>query len=1503
MKRMMKKLTANILAFVLLISGCVFEPGAGLVKAEGAEGGELLYVEYRGAHANLQSAAEEALAVTAPEDYKGIVVSRDKDSTEEKILTGEDFAYLNTAWKHASVIDLGGISVKDNAMGSDYMYEDEDGNTVEGTEQIIGSLSVMSSSSKAVQVETLILPADLKTLGMGALAALPNLKVVEIPDSVTDIGWAALYDMPALEKVSYHGTGLTSLNGNMFYNYRNTSPVTLNFSNASGLQTVNMAGSGADVKGFDFTGCTNLNSVDLSGQLIDFSAGREKEWLDAFGGEVTYNDQKPMLAISAAPVDPLELSGEFSGPPALKGLLLDGTDVLSADAVIPDWIDSSYIADFSDNSCVSVKYLDPSGVEEDTLNTSVGGIHTIQWSFKWIHPQLNYTTFELPVEVIIPEEQKMEDVYLRPGATGGNGTEAKPAPTLSMALSYLKRGGTLHLLGDAALPEGILLPENLTIMGTEGADKPVLTLEGNLSLSSDLTIDGVKLEAAKKLSLYANGHTLTVGEHMSNEPTAEEINIYGGGTSALSGDTHLVLKGGNFANVSGGCYLGGGRYDEVASDGRLSGDTHIEIGGSADIKNVYGGGYLGGAPGLGEAHVDVGDTCIEMSGGTVGVLYGGGYTQTEGSADAGSTHVTVTGGTVHGIYGGGYASAPFVSCTATTENVEILLSGTAVVNSPENLEAEAVYGGGYAGSGISAFNANDVDDCDCADVTGDVKLTIQDDASMRAVYGGGYVFSDRDSSARVEGNVDISYEGGSAARIYGGGNYSEYDYDEPMDNAGVGGAVNIYAKGGDLTGTDLWGKGTDGDPVAEGASIYIQGYGTDIDNPQEVSTLFHFDTLILENSHVLFPAGISPNLYCDDGDGRNIEMKNSSVTFGHSVAETFAVNDLTTDGNAAITLHLSDRNDDSAIPLTVNGTITVSQPIALELVGTGSAQPEPGNKVFVTDYPEGNDSLVSDKFSLQNEEFRLIKKDGALQLTPYDSLEMDEQDPPRNLTGIAPSRYGGEDGIIQGMMEGMEYALSPDGPFTPWQNDSAFAAGTYYVRYAPVEDKKLPSDAVEVTVPDGEHIISYHVKNGQLGEDAPLKVAHGASFEFQWKAEEGYMLDWLQCFATGGVMSHEGDNFKVENVTEDVTVTIVATEIPGMVKIIKQPHDVTVRAGHAAVFELTAEGEEEVRYQWYADKGRGFSAIAGETGPVLTTGETAESEDGYLYYCQVSNIYGSVKSETVTLRVIEAGETVEANEQDNAILGITAETEATIGDVLPFTAFGGEMDNARPAQGDTRFVPLSWSTAMDNGSWTDAPYSAEIRTDWYAQGEQTLTVIFAKQRYNGAEWEDLGIEDEKTVTFRLEEKEDSGNKGDGGNSGNEGGGSGDSGNEGGDGGDSGNEGGDGGDSGNEGGGSGDSGNQGSETGHPQTGDTAPVEIYATLAMVAGCSYLGLLFKNRKRGMTEQEKKELTASIIAWARKGGRLRKAAAVALLFIIILYYHSIGKRLSVDWRAAYRG
>ena len=88
---------------------------------------------------------------------------------------------------------------------------------------------------------------------------------------------------------------------------------------------------------------------------------------------------------------------------------------------------------------------------------------------------------------------------------------------------------------------------------------------------------------------------------------------------------------------------------------------------------------------------------------------------------------------------------------------------------------------------------------------------------------------------------------------------------------------------------------------------------------------------------------------------------------------------------------------------------------------------------------------------------------------------------------------------------------------------------------------------------------------------------------------------------------------------------------------------------------------------------------------------------------------------------------------------------------------------------------------------------------------------------------------------------------------------------------------------------------------PKTGDAAPLELYATLAMIAGFAYLLLYFADRKRGMTEETKRELVSRLVGWARQGGRFRKCLALAAVFVLLVYYHSIGKKTCAQWQEIY--
>lgn len=84
---------------------------------------------------------------------------------------------------------------------------------------------------------------------------------------------------------------------------------------------------------------------------------------------------------------------------------------------------------------------------------------------------------------------------------------------------------------------------------------------------------------------------------------------------------------------------------------------------------------------------------------------------------------------------------------------------------------------------------------------------------------------------------------------------------------------------------------------------------------------------------------------------------------------------------------------------------------------------------------------------------------------------------------------------------------------------------------------------------------------------------------------------------------------------------------------------------------------------------------------------------------------------------------------------------------------------------------------------------------------------------------------------------------------------------------------------------------------PQTGDSVNVQVYATLAMVAGLSYLLLYFAFDNTGITEKEKEELVSRILRWAKRGGIVRKLLSFVALFFFLLYYHSIGKSADVAW------
>ena len=85
------------------------------------------------------------------------------------------------------------------------------------------------------------------------------------------------------------------------------------------------------------------------------------------------------------------------------------------------------------------------------------------------------------------------------------------------------------------------------------------------------------------------------------------------------------------------------------------------------------------------------------------------------------------------------------------------------------------------------------------------------------------------------------------------------------------------------------------------------------------------------------------------------------------------------------------------------------------------------------------------------------------------------------------------------------------------------------------------------------------------------------------------------------------------------------------------------------------------------------------------------------------------------------------------------------------------------------------------------------------------------------------------------------------------------------------------------------------TPEPKTGDGISTMTYATIAMILGFTYLILLFSER-HGMTEETRKELLSRLVVWSKNGGKLRRMLALAGIFLLTAYYHSIGKQVAEE-------
>jgi hypothetical protein len=440
---------------------------------------------------------------------------------------------------------------------------------------------------------------------------------------------------------------------------------------------------------------------------------------------------------------------------------------------------------------------------------------------------------------------------------GGNGGGIDTAGTI---------GGSTYVYATGLIMPGDSYEES----SLRGGSVPVNVIPANTFLNESTIFTG-----------GSNSTTIGGSTHVYLSGNSEVWDIQAAGRrspSVISGNVNMEISGNALVkHVACGSITDG----NVRGDAQCLQNSNITIKGNARVAAVYGAGFDAFYE---PKYVSMYGTTItvNMEGGTVGYIYGGGYRGTVGTAEHPMTIViNMTGGTVlNDVFGGGRGGVDKIchklsgaldwgsayddstGYSITYGKVSINLTGGTVNGN--------VYGGGesvpmlssYTGITNKTFKSNYEG---VAQVIGDVSINVSNCAIGGNIYGAGkgvdltktdnsvsyamdtsgkivtidwtnggtatYLSSDNYSEyAKVIGKISISIASGSVTNVYGGGQIAA------VAN-GTGTAAMIGISGGTVNG-NVYGGGAYGAMTGNtavaisggtvGGSVYGGGEGSNV---------------------------------------------------------------------------------------------------------------------------------------------------------------------------------------------------------------------------------------------------------------------------------------------------------------------------------------------------------------------------------------------------------------------------------------------------------------------------------------------------------------------------------------------------------------------------------------------------------------------------------------------------------------------------------------------------
>ena len=250
---------------------------------------------------------------------------------------------------------------------------------------------------------------------------------------------------------------------------------------------------------------------------------------------------------------------------------------------------------------------------------------------------------------------------------------------------------------------------------------------------------------------------------------------------------------------------------------------------------------------------------------------------------------------------------------------------------------------------------------------------------------------------------------------------------------------------------------------------------------------------------------------------------------------------------------------------------------------------------------------------------------------------------PASKYTVTVTNGSGSGQYAQGETVTITASAAPSGQqFKEWEivsGNITLASSTSETTSFTMPAEEVSVKAIYEAVPVTEYTITATAgANGTISPNGAVRVTAGGSQTFTISPSSGYVIDTLTVdglevtAATSYTFSDVNANHTIEATFKQESQTPVVT-VPS---ITTQPGNATVKVGETATFTIAATGTD-LTYQWQIDRndGNGWVNIAGATATSYTTSTVDISCNGFKYQCVVSNLAGTVTSNTAVLTVTE----------------------------------------------------------------------------------------------------------------------------------------------------------------------------------------------------------------------------------------------------------------------------